>query len=162
MTYIDKIITVFNKFVSICCNIFMITLVLCVAIQVFSRFVINTSTPWTETLSIYCYAWLSLFGAVLVQNESGLLYVDVIQGKLDGKVLRIVKIVCDLISMFVSALWCYSGILQCINAKGITSWGIVLPLSVVYSAVPIAFAFLFIFLLLDLFKQLIGEKKEVK
>lgn len=160
MKYVDKITAAFDKIVSVFCNIFMITLIVCVAVQVFSRFIINTSTPWTETLSIYCYAWLTLFGAVLVQSEGGLLYVDVIQGKLNGRILRIIKIICDVISMFVAALWCYSGILQCVNASGITSWGILVPLPVVYAAVPISFAFLFIFLLLDLIKQLIPDRKE--
>ena len=160
MKYVDKITAAFDKVVSVFCNIFMITLIICVAVQVFSRFVINTSTPWTETLSIYCYAWLTLFGAVLVQSEGGLLYVDVIQEKLSGRVLRVIKIICDVISMFVSVLWCYSGVLQCMNAKGITSWGIVIPLPVVYAAVPVSFAFLFLFLLLDLIKQLIPDKKE--
>ena len=162
MRYVNKIIAVFDKIVSVFCNIFMIALIICVAVQVFSRFVINTSTPWTETLSIYCYAWLTLFGAVLVQSEGGLLYVDVIQGKLGGRALRAVKIVCDVVSMIGSGVWCYAGILQCVNAAGITSWGIIIPLPVVYAAVPVSFAFLFIFLLLDLMKQFMPEQKEVQ
>ena len=157
---IDKTVRFFDKIVTVMCNVFMITLVVCIAVQVFVRFVLmrfisGISVPWTETLSIYCYAWLTLFGSVMVFNDGGLMYVDVVQNALKGNAKLILCIICDVIGMVVSAFWCYSGILQCVNANGIQSWGVMIPLPVVYSAVPISFAFLFFFMLMDLTKKAI-------
>ena len=157
---INKIVKGFDKAVTVLCDIFLIVLIVCVGVQVFVRFVLarfmnGISVPWTETLSIYCYAWLTLFGSVMVFNDGGLMYVDVIQNLLKGTTKTVVSIVCDLISMVVAAFWCYSGVLQCINAVGITGWGLEIPLSLVYSSVPISFACLFFFMLLDIVKKFI-------
>lgn len=156
---IDGIFFWIEKILTWLCNILLIILILAVGVQVFARYILNNPTSWSEILAQYSFVWLTLFGAVLVQKEGGLLYVDTIQNLLKGWYLRICKIICNLVGLVVSVAWCYSGVMQIINAWGIKSWGIVIPISYVYVAVPISFGFLTLLFLIDTLRLIMPEVK---
>jgi len=54
--FIDDIIKAF-------CSILLVTMVVSITLQVFSRYIVSKPLPWTEELSRFCMIWMVLLGA---------------------------------------------------------------------------------------------------
>ena len=67
---------------------------------VFSRYVLNAQSRWTEELAIYLLVWLSLLGASLTYEEKGHLGVDYFVGKLHPDARKLGAIFVELVVLF--------------------------------------------------------------
>jgi TRAP-type C4-dicarboxylate transport system permease small subunit len=68
--------------------VFMAVSVLNVLWQVFSRFVMDNPSSWTEELARYMLIWVSLLGAAYAVRLKLHLSIDIFTGKLSGKTKR--------------------------------------------------------------------------
>ncbi len=60
-------------------------LVLDVLWQVFTRFILNHPSTWTEELAVFMLIWVSLLGAAVALNRGAHLGIDYFVGKLPGR-----------------------------------------------------------------------------
>lgn len=51
--------------------VIMLVMVSLVVIQIFCRFVINVSVPWTEEMARLCFVWMMFLGSAIVECEGG-------------------------------------------------------------------------------------------
>ena len=63
--------------IKIICAVFLFVLIVTVFIQVFGRYVLGTSTPWSEETAIYCFIWMVLFGSALGVRDHSHLVADI-------------------------------------------------------------------------------------
>ncbi len=63
----------------------MALLVIVVAWQVITRFILNNPSSWTEELAIYMMIWVGLLGAAVALNRKAHLGIDYFVGKLKIK-----------------------------------------------------------------------------
>ena len=63
----------------------MAMLVIVVAWQVITRFILNNPSSWTEELAIYMMIWVGLLGAAVALNRKAHLGIDYFVGKLNTK-----------------------------------------------------------------------------
>lgn len=142
------------------CVLIMALLVVAVAVQVFSRYVLNAATSWSEPLSQIAFIWLTLFGAAVVTREKGMLYVDVVQNRLKGLWLKVCKLLCDLVSLVVCGCWVYSSALQIGNTWDIMEGGLPIRRGWIYIGILAAFLFMFLYLAEDVVRLLAGRQGE--
>ena len=57
-------------------TIFMVILVFSTFMQVFTRYVLNASWPWTEELARYSFIWMNMLGAAAGFRKASLVAVD--------------------------------------------------------------------------------------
>jgi len=128
----------------------MAVLVLDVLWGVFSRYVLQSQSSWTEELAIYLLTWISLLGAALVYGEKGHLGVDYFVKKMDPSAQRLAAAVVALVALAFSLYAMVYGGWELASRAWIDDdvspanrW----PMGVVYLSVPISGVFFSLFAL---------------
>lgn len=122
----------------------MALMVVNVTWQVFSRYILNDPSSWTDEVSRYMLVWLGLLGAAYVSGKNGHLAIDVILTKLKGKRFYWVNVIIHvLIILFASVVMVWGGgnlvyITQVLEQKTAT---LQVPLSWIYMMIPLSGVF---------------------
>ena len=100
---LEKISKQIIKPVRIAVLLIMILMVVLVLTQIFCRFVLNISVPWTEEMARLCFIWVIFLGSAVVECEGGQVCTRIFVDWLDrrvkfilGTAIYIVEIVFDL------------------------------------------------------------------
>ncbi|MFC3881106.1 TRAP transporter small permease [Algoriphagus namhaensis] len=122
----------------------MAVMVVNVTWQVFSRYILNDPSSWTDEVSRYMLVWLGLLGAAYVSGKNGHLAIDVILTKLKGKKSYVVNVIIHvLIILFAAIVMVWGGgnlvyITQVLEQKTAT---LQVPLSWIYMMIPLSGVF---------------------
>jgi len=116
----------------------LLSMVVIVFAQVFFRYVVKDSPPWTEEFSRFNFIWLTFLGAVAVFRRKNHLVIETLVSSLPQQVARILNV---LVQMIISALliglfvW---GLELC--RSGMQTWAssMDIPLAVVYLSIPVS------------------------
>ncbi|MDD7306259.1 MAG: TRAP transporter small permease [Peptoniphilaceae bacterium] len=130
--------------------------------QVFTRYVLNNSATWTEELTSYLFAWLTLFGAALVTGEREHMNIPVFIETRSEKTQRIVAILSEIIILLFSMIvLVYGGIAISKLTMGQMTSSLSVPLGIFYMALPVAGALNILFCILNI-KDIMEEKIRFK
>jgi TRAP-type C4-dicarboxylate transport system permease small subunit len=120
----------------------MALLVIDVMWQVTTRFILNNPSSFTDELARFLLIWLGLLGAALVSGHRMHLAIDLISTKYNAphtqKYLAIFIELVVLLAALLVMVWGGSKLVYTIWSLGQTSTALQIPLSVVYSIVPIS------------------------
>ena len=72
--------------------------------QVFTRYILNEPSTWSEELVAYLFAWSTLFGASLVVSEKGHMNIPVLVEKRSPKIQKGLAIFSELMILLFSLL----------------------------------------------------------
>ena len=67
--------------------------------QVFTRYVLNNPSTWSEELVGYLFAWASLFGASLITGERGHMNIPVVVELMPAKAQKFFAVFGEIIAM---------------------------------------------------------------
>jgi len=131
----------FNRILEIVLTVIMGVLVIDVLWQVFSRYILNSPSSFTDELAGYLLIWVSLLGAAYVVGTKEHLAIDLLLQKSSPprqKVLRI--IIQALIIAFSSGVLVLGGswLVYTRFYLGVTSAALQLPLGYVYIVLPLS------------------------
>ncbi|HTU03025.1 MAG TPA: TRAP transporter large permease subunit [Candidatus Sulfotelmatobacter sp.] len=120
----------------------LVAMTLIVATEVFCRYVLNSSLPWSEELSRYLFIWMSFLGAVVALLRHAHIGVDSLVRRLgDAPRLALHRLVAVLVAAFALLLvWQGAALLPATRAQYSITMGF--SLSYVFCAVPICGALL--------------------
>ncbi|MEN8813926.1 TRAP transporter small permease [Glaciecola sp. HTCC2999] len=82
----------------------MIAIVLIVSLQVFTRFVLQSSSSFTEELARFLLIWIGLFGAAYGYQMNAHLGLDIITNKLQGNFKKVIAAISHLF-VLMFAIW---------------------------------------------------------
>jgi TRAP-type C4-dicarboxylate transport system permease small subunit len=82
---------------------FSILIIACV-LQVFTRFVLNSSLSWTEELARYTFIWSNMLGAVLCTKNKSNAKVTVITDNISESKQIVLSRICDVISIIIGII----------------------------------------------------------
>ena len=119
----------------------MLALVAAVLWQVISRYVFSSPSSWTEEIARFLLIWISLFGAVWAFRTGMHLGLDILPKKLTGvSARRLRQFTLGLILLFSIAVLVVGGgsLVQLTWELKQYSAVLGLPMSLVYSVIPIA------------------------
>ncbi len=155
MTTVTKVVdTIVDGFVILS----LVAMVLVVFAQVFCRYVLLNSPPWTEEFSRFNFIWLTFMGAVAVFRRKAHLVIDTVVMLLPEKANRALTLP---VQLLISVL------LLVLIAKGIeltqSGWQtrastMDVPLSVVYLSVPLSATLMLFYQLADAFQFLARDR----
>ncbi|RBW46750.1 TRAP transporter small permease [Psychromonas sp. B3M02] len=135
----------------------LMLLVVTVTWQVFSRYVLNDPSNWTDELSRYIMVWLGLLGGSYLFGAKGHLAITLLDNYLKGKPHIALQLLINAICFsFVSLAMLKGGLALMERTTQQLSPALQLPMSTVYSILPISAVIILIYLVLntlDLFKN---------
>jgi len=135
----------------------LMLLVVTVTWQVFSRYVLNDPSSWTDELARYTMVWLGLLGASYLFGIKGHLAITLLDSALKGKANIALQLLINGISFaFVSLAMLKGGMALMGRTTQQLSPALQLPMSTVYSILPISAVIILIYLALntiDLFSK---------
>ncbi|QHB16907.1 TRAP transporter small permease [Mannheimia pernigra] len=152
----DNFVSKIDKALSALCVIISILLVICVVWQVFSRFILQDPSVYTDELARFLFIWVGLIGAAYAFGQKKHLAIDLLATRLESSPdkLRRLNFMVNLISLcFIVLVMCYGGIKlvgSTINA-GQISPVLGIEMGLVYSAIPLSGFFMLVYVIRDLF-----------
>ncbi|MDW7673591.1 MAG: TRAP transporter small permease, partial [Bacillota bacterium] len=113
-----------------------------VFIQVFARFVLKGSLPWSEELARYIMIWAVLIGASIAAREGAHIGISALIDKLPQSMKKPFIVIGGLITVAFSVFLCYLAIIvvMFISSTGQKSPAMFLPMYFAYAAIPVGAA----------------------
>lgn len=149
-----------DKIVGVMLMVIMAVMVMNVTWQVFSRYVIQSPSSFTDELSRYLLVWLGMLGAAYVAGQGNHLAIDILPTKLTGEAKRkLLMVINVVIILFVIPVMIMGGtnlvyITYILEQKSAT---LQLPLAYVYMMIPFSGLLVLFYQLVDL-KILMNQK----
>ena len=142
------------------CSFALMLLVVTVTWQVFSRYVLNDPSSWTDELSRYAMVWLGLLGASYLFGIKGHLAITLLPSKLPEKVNLVLQLLINLLSLSFVYLAMFKGGVVLMSKTGQQlSPALQLPMSYINSILPISAVIIIIYLALNTLDLFIKNKK---
>lgn len=151
----NKFISLLDRLLATFCVMLCIGLVMSVVWQVFSRYVLNAPSAFTDETARFLFIWVGLVGAAYGLGKKKHLAIDLLLMKLETtpKKHALLQLFINLISIFfIVIVMCYGGmrlVLDTIEA-GQISPVLGIQMGFVYLALPVSGVFMLIFLARDL------------
>ena len=102
---------ILNKILNALAGISFIAMVVLTCWQVFTRYVLQNPSSWSEELVSYLFAWASLLGASLVTGERGHMNIPIIVERMGKGAQKVFAIFGELIAFaFCAVILVYGGI----------------------------------------------------
>lgn len=134
-------------------------LVLDVVWQVFTRFILQNPSTWTEELATLLLIWVSLLGAALAFHRKGHLGVDYFVGKLPQAPKRAVEIIVHIITAAFAVILIFGG-LKIVSFTLLTnqlSAAMQIPMGYVYIILPLSGGIILLLSVESLLEILLGS-----
>ena len=151
----NKLIMIMNKVLSLFCISLSSVLVACVVWQVFSRYILNAPSTFTDEIARFLFIWVGLMGAAYTLGQKRHLAIDLLAMKLEDNKIQHegLRLIINIISMiFASVILVYGGGSLMLNtlATGQVSPALGLQMGLVYAALPLSGFFMMLYLLQDI------------
>jgi len=126
--------------------------------QVFTRYILDNPSSWSEELVSYLFAWMSLFGACVVTGERGHMNIPLLVEHFDGGGKKALLCLSEFVALLFSAVILVLGGIQIQNlTMGQMTSSLGVPLGVFYVVVPAAGALNVIYTILNIVEILQGK-----
>lgn len=119
-------------------------------LQVFFRYLVRSPLYWSEELGRYCFVYLVFVGGAWAGKNASHLGVDYLVSKLPARFSRFIDIVIDLLVMaFSVVVMAVSMRVVPVNMRQLSP-ALEIPMGLVYLAIPVGFALMFVYYLCHL------------
>jgi TRAP-type C4-dicarboxylate transport system permease small subunit len=121
--------------------VLLIVIATVMLLQIFMRYIVNSSLPWPEEFARYCYIWTAFFSVGLTIRNRTILRVDIVTSLLPKVIQRIIEVLVQVfITVFFGVLFYYSlSVIKMMQASGQTSPALRLPMYLVYLCTSLGF-----------------------
>jgi len=140
---LDYIAAIIRAFLGLLLGIMLIVALT----EVFRRYLIGKSFPWSEEIIRYLIIWISLLGGAISYKEYGLVYFDMVVDLFKGKKKAVLLLLSNTITLaFIGYIFLNS--LGTITSRSIMnqkSIGLQISMVIPYLAIPIGMGLMFIF-----------------
>ena len=118
-----------------------------VAVQVFCRYVLNSSLFWSEELARFLLVWLSFFGATVAYYRNLHPGVDTFTSRLSAGKQRIIRLLVHTVSMAFALIMVISGAQFSWFVRMQISPALAIPKWIILTVIPLSGAVLFLYAL---------------
>ncbi|NIZ10917.1 TRAP transporter small permease [Pseudooceanicola sp. HF7] len=141
------------------CCLLLAGMVAVLAWQVFSRYILNDPSTFSEEALRFGVIWLSLMGAAYSTGQGTHMAVDLLQGVLNGRALVAQRCLVPLsLAIFGIGVLVLGGWHGVQIARGQTSAVLQIPMGLVYASLPVSGALMALYSLLNLTDILRGDR----
>ena len=150
---------VLNRIMNVLAGVSLIAMTALTCWQVFTRYILNNPSTWSEVLVGYLFAWASLFGASLITGERGHMNIPVVVELMPAKAQKFFAVFGEVIAMLFSAIiLIYGGYKITLLAMGQMTSSLGIAVGVFYIAMPVCGVINILYTVLNIYD--ICKKKE--
>lgn len=154
-----KIKNLLNTFLNFLAGASFLAMVILTCWQVFTRYILQNPSSWSEELVSYLFAWMALIGASVVTGERGHMNIPILVDKLGGNAKKVLLIISELIAFLFSAIiLVYGGIKITSLAMGQLTSSLGVPIGIFYIVLPLCGVLNMIYSLLNIVDICRGEE----
>ncbi|WP_394264502.1 TRAP transporter small permease [Anaerococcus octavius] len=147
----EKAYKIITKFLSsVIVVVFSILVISCV-LQVFTRFVLNSSLSWTEELARYTFIWANMLGAILCTKNKSNATVSVVTDNLSVEKQVVLNKIVDVLSIIIGVILLFYGSKVAWAVRTQLSPALRISMSFVYGAAPVFGALLIFYCIYDIY-----------
>ena len=107
--------------------------------QVFTRYILQNPSTWSEEIVSYLFAWMSLFGASLVVGERGHMNIPIVVERFGHKARKFFAIFGEIVAcVFAGVILVYGGIQITSLAMGQMTSSLGVPIGIFYVVLPLS------------------------
>jgi TRAP-type C4-dicarboxylate transport system permease small subunit len=107
--------------------------------QVFTRYILQNPSSWSEELVSYLFAWMSLFGATVVVGERGHMNIPILVERMGTTGRKFFAIFAEIIAfLFAAIILVYGGIQITTLAMGQMTSALGIPIGIFYIVLPVS------------------------
>lgn len=129
---------VLTQILNVLAGVSFIAMVVLTCWQVFTRYVLQNPSSWSEELVSYLFAWASLLGASLITGERGHMNIPVVVERFSPAVQKVLAIFGELIAFaFSGIILVYGGIEISQLAMGQMTSSLGVAVGVFYVVMPL-------------------------
>ena len=130
--------------------------------QVVTRFVLQTSAPWTEESARYVFIWMTFIGAAYAAKKGIHIRIDLLDTYLPPKAGRVFRMISTLLFLVFMAIMVWAGWQVCSNLLARPQYSPVMriPTIIVYAAVPVGCALTCFRIVQSAWRDIRSGKKE--
>ena len=142
---------ILNKILRVFAGGSFIAMVLLTCWQVFTRYILNNPSSWSEELVGYLFAWMSLFGAALVAGERGHMNIPLLVDNAGPKLKLALNVFSEIIACLFSAIILVYGGMQITSlAMGQMTSSLGVPVGLFYVVLPLCGVLIVIYTILNI------------
>lgn len=151
---------VLNRCLNVLAGISFLAMVALTCWQVFTRYILQNPSSWSEELVSYLFAWMSLFGASIVVGERGHMNIPILVERMGKKGRKFFAIFAEIIAcLFAGVILVYGGIQITSLAMGQMTSALGIPIGVFYVVLPLSGLINIVYTILNIYD--IATKSEV-
>lgn len=142
---------VLNKILDVLAGVSFLVMVALTCWQVFTRYILQHPSSWSEELVGYLFGWMALFGASLVAGERGHMNIPVLVERFGINGRKAFAIFAELTACIFSAvILVYGGVQIAFLAMGQMTSSLGIPIGVFYWVLPVSGGLNVIYTLLNI------------
>ena len=127
-----------NKLLNVLAGVSFLAMVVLTCWQVFTRYILQTPSPWSEELVSYLFGWMALIGASLVTGERGHMNNPVVVEKMGVRAQKFFLILAEVIAFLFSVIiLVYGGMKITSLAMGQLTSSLGVPIGIFYIVMPL-------------------------
>lgn len=158
-----KLRNILNKILNVLAGISLLAMVALTCWQVFTRYILQNPSSWSEELVSYLFAWASLLGASLVTGERGHMNIPIVVERMGEKAQKFFGIFGELIAFAFSAIiLVYGGISITNLAMGQMTSALGVAVGVFYVVLPLCGVLNMIYTVLNIIDIVKGSTEPEK
>ena len=147
MEYLAKV----AEFVMLCLTFLMIGLV---TYQVFERYVLHYTPPWSEELAVYSMVWFGVIGIAIGVRTKAHMALNFFADKMPHKVQRFIEYLKHVLILIYVSVLAYEGMNMVELTMPQTSPAMGIPVGLVYLALPVSAVLIGIFTLENVVQEI--------
>lgn len=142
---------VLNKVLDVLAGVSFLVMVALTCWQVFTRYILQNPSSWSEELVGYMFGWMALFGASLVVGERGHMNIPVLVERFSMGGRKFFAIFAEVIAcIFAAVILVYGGVQIATLAMGQMTSSLGIPIGVFYWVLPVSGVLNVIYTLLNI------------
>ncbi len=161
-----RLTALLDKILEVLLSIMVILMVFGCVYQIFTRFILQDPSDWTEEFVKYVLIWTTMLGVPYAYGKDKHISIGFVTSTFTPKGMAIDKIFNDILILIISiVIMIVGGVMVTGNAAGQVSAALQIPMQIYYSGVPVCGVLMVLYSiprLTDHFAELKASREEVK
>ena len=127
-----------NRTLNVLAGVSFLAMVALTCWQVFTRYILQNPSSWSEELVSYLFAWMSLLGASLVVGERGHMNIPILIDRMGSSARKALNIFAEVVAcIFAAVILVYGGVQITNLAMGQMTSSLGVPIGIFYVVLPL-------------------------
>ena len=149
---------ILNSILNVLAGVSFLAMVALTCWQVFTRYILQNPSSWSEELVSYLFAWMALLGASIVVGERGHMNIPILVDRMGPTVRKALNIFSEVVAcIFAAVILVYGGIQITTLAMGQMTSSLGVPIGIFYIVLPLCGVLNIVYTILNIIGIVKGE-----